>query len=273
MGKEIFQSLDYGFASKLATNLFNINKVYESDEVIYTDRRNFSDKYIGKKILVVGGGPTSVTYDWNQIDYDYIWSLNRFYQNTQLFNTKLDLIHFGTLVPFDDVNLRNYLDILGSESSIYFEANHIREDVWSYLQSSDFMSLYGDRSDFYMTKFKGVMGAANRLVLLAAFMGASDVYFAGVDGFTKDNRRLHAFWDSGHNNTTNVPGQHVKSGGDAVYGYDDFKEGYKHYVDYLNQIKKSIGTNFHNLGEGHESNIIGLEFAKELPLSPHLKNQ
>jgi len=269
MGKEIFHPIDVSFAQQLTKGVFHTNRIYQSTEVLYTDKQNITGKYLNKKILIIGGGPSSISYDWKLLDYDYIWTLNRFYQNKDIILEPIDLIHFGTLVPFDDPELLSYLNT--STASIYFEANHIRQHVWDYLQTSGFMTKYTDRCNFYMTRFKGVMGAANRLVLLAAFMGASDVYFVGVDGFTKQNKRYHAFWDSGDTSTKNVPGQHIEAGGDATYGYDDYREGYGHYVTYLNQIKKSIGTNFYNLGEGHESNIIGDSYRDMLPLPSKLR--
>ncbi len=266
MGKEIFQGISVAIKEH-SQKIFQTDNIYENSEIVFSDKNDNLQKYENKKILVLGGGPTTKTINWKKLDYDYVWSINRFYQNEDLFNIELDLIHFGTLVDFDDSLLREYLNTNGKNSSIYFESNHIRQNIWDYLQNSDFLNLYGDRCNFYMTKFKGCMGAANRLVLLAGFTGASDVYFAGIDGFTRDNRRLHAFWKDGDTETKNVPGQHAEKGGDAVYGYSDFSEGYGHYVDYLNQITSDVGVKFHNLGEGHECNIIGLDYKNKLPLS------
>jgi len=270
MGNEIFTDINNSI-QEYSKQILNITDVYESSEIVFSDRNNNIEKYQGKKILVLGGGPTTKTTNWKNLDYDYVWSINRFYQNEDLFNIELDLIHFGTLVDFDDLLLRKYLNTNGKTSSIYFEANHIRPDVWRYLQTSDFLKLYGDRCDFYMTKFKGCMGAATRLVLLAGFVGASDVYFVGVDGVTKDNRRLHAFWKDGDKIIDNVPGQVVDMGGDAIYGYSDFTEGYGYFIDYLNNITSDVGVKFHNLGEGHECNIIGLDYKDKLSLNKDIK--
>ena len=51
-----------------------------TSEIIYRKIPEF-EKFKGKKILVIGAGPTTNWYDWNPDEYDYIFSCNHFFLN------------------------------------------------------------------------------------------------------------------------------------------------------------------------------------------------
>lgn len=252
--------------------LFETDNLFSVPGAVFTDKNLYSDKVIGKKVLVVGGGPTSALYDWSNIEYDSIWTLNSFYQNSDYLEIPFDLIHIGALINPNDKALQNYLSSVGSNTQIYYELAFYTQPRWERLFSSNILERFNDRSNFYVTEYRGRIGGAPRLVLLAAYMGASEVYFTGIDGYTKDNKRLHAFWKGAVDKVrTDIPAQAKEHGGDASHTYKESAEDFKGYLDLLNYITETSGTKFYNLGEGHEANMIGDLYRSKLPLPKDLK--
>ena len=259
-------------------NLTNKGEIFETENILssplisFTDKNNYHQSVNGKSVLVVGGGPTSMLYDWSNLEYDHIWTLNSFYQNDTYKNIAFDLIHIGSLVDTNDKNLIEYLDDVGHKAQLYYELAFYHGAKKDRLYSSGILERYKERSNYYVTEFRGRIGGAPRLVLLAAFMGASNVYFTGIDGYTKDNRRLHSFWKGALDEVrTDIPAQAKEHGGDAAHTYNESAIDFKKYLNLLNKINKDIGTTFYNLGEGHEANMIGDLYRDMLPLPSKLK--
>ncbi len=61
-------------------NLTNKGEIFETENILssslisFTDKNNYHQSVIGKSVLVLGGGPTSMLYDWNKIKYDHLWT-------------------------------------------------------------------------------------------------------------------------------------------------------------------------------------------------------
>ena len=58
-------------------------------------------RYKNKKLLIVGGGPTTNQCQWENLDYDYIWSVNHFYKHPKLQKLPVDLCLVGQEVMHD----------------------------------------------------------------------------------------------------------------------------------------------------------------------------
>ena len=67
------------------------------------------EMYKGKKIMVVAGGPSTNDVAWENLDYDYLWTCNYFYQNEKLKDRKVDLAILGNTVNFSNNDLKNKL--------------------------------------------------------------------------------------------------------------------------------------------------------------------
>lgn len=252
--------------------VFETKNILSSPLITFTDKNNYHESVKGKSVLVLGGGPTSMLYDWSEIKYDHLWTLNSFYQNKLYKDLTFDLIHIGSLIDPNDSKLIEYLDSKGSNAQLYYELAFYHGEKYSRLFSSGILEKYKERSNYYVTEFRGRIGGAPRLVLLAAFMGASDVYFTGIDGYTKDNKRLHSFWKGALDEIrTDIPAQAKEHGGDAAHTYNESAIDFKEYLNLLNKISNDIGTKFYNLGEGHEANMIGDLYRDMLPLPSNLK--
>ena len=105
-------------------------------------------------------------------------------------------------------------------------------------------------------------GAAFRLVLLAAESRASQIYFAGLDGFNEDFSNKHAF--TKHVGLKDTDTRRDWSG--SIYSYTNvFTEAYK-YLTYLPGYMR-----FQNLGEGFDYNL-GTEVSENrFPLTRETK--
>jgi len=144
-------------------------------EIIYTRFEEFK-KYQGATILMLAGGPSVNSFDWNTEDYDYCWSLNHFFLNKKIANIKLDLIVLSAEVKLSHEKLQAYIN--KHEPWVGFESHH------RWLRSSgDTRSFYDTSRMFAMaTRFYGKLGGGIRQLILAAELGAKEVFFIGLDG-------------------------------------------------------------------------------------------
>ena len=83
-----------------ADNIFKdydfYKEVFCNNEIIFSNFKHFVKKYRNKKILIIGGGPSTnelleSDYEKTLSEYDYLWSCNHFFLNPILRNVKIDL--------------------------------------------------------------------------------------------------------------------------------------------------------------------------------------
>lgn len=214
------------------------------------------NRYVGKKIIVVAGGPTTNKVAWEKLDYDYIWSCNNFYKNKNIINKKVDLVVLGHTVDLNNYDLRKYL--VDNETTIYFEQQHLRkQNTDEYINfRKDFDRNIGDLHVEYREKD----GVGIRLTALALCSGADTVYLVGHDGYTKEMKATHSF--DGHDGLQK---------GATYTDYDVWYNAVISSFNYLNEIRIENNVNLYNLGEGHEENI-GTEISKiKFPLNNDIK--
>ena len=53
-------------------------------EIIYQQNSRL-EKFKDSKILILGAGPTASEVDWNEDDYDFVFSTNHFFMNDSIF--------------------------------------------------------------------------------------------------------------------------------------------------------------------------------------------
>ena len=214
------------------------------------------NRYVGKKIMVVAGGPTTNKVNWEKLDYDYIWSCNNFYKNKNLKTKEIDLVVLGHTVNLNDYDLRKYL--VDNETIIYFEQQHLRkQNTDEYINfREDFERNIGDLHVEYRQKD----GVGRRLTAFAMCSGADTVYLVGHDGYTKQMKATHSF--DGHDGLQK---------GATYTDYSVWYDAVINSFNYLNEIRIENGVKLYNLGEGHEENI-GTEISKvNFPLTDNIK--
>jgi len=227
------RGLDY-----LSRYSFLSEEVEGTDEMFTSNPEKFK-KYEGKKILVVGAGPTTNERDWDPEAYDFIFSCNHFFLNAKLKRTKVDLCLLCNEVQLDGKDFLEYIKT--NRTSIGFEdynadANNVRR----------LRDLVDNDIFFCLLRFQGKIGVAPKLIVLATLLGARQVDFVGVDGPPSKNYKLgddsnHSF-QKGKPCTSNYPYELI----------------YNHYLVLKTYLEKGIGKDviFNNLGAGHECNVL-----------------
>ena len=64
-------------------NMKNENYIIENEDLTVLQAETVPD-LSNKKVLILGGGPTTNLINWQNIDYDYIFACNNFYKNKNL---------------------------------------------------------------------------------------------------------------------------------------------------------------------------------------------
>lgn len=160
-----------------------------NNNVCFTNAKTL-DKFNGKKVLIIGGGPSTLKFDFKQIEeYDSCWSMNQFYKNEKLSKTHLDLIALSPEVSFDSAGLNSY--VKEHRPIIGFEPRHRWTIPFHKFTCNSFAE--GKECFAFMTFFGGKIGVASRMINLAAEVGAERVSFIGLDGIPKIFDKVHAF--------------------------------------------------------------------------------
>ena len=77
------QQYDLSFVKKIYHDDFGDDKLLYNEEVVLQNIPQL-EKFKDSKILVVGGGPTTLQCNWNPKEYNYIFSCNHFYHNEKM---------------------------------------------------------------------------------------------------------------------------------------------------------------------------------------------
>ncbi|SVB67547.1 uncharacterized protein METZ01_LOCUS220401, partial [marine metagenome] len=96
-------------AEKLKSFFPFTNNIKKNTDIVYNYLDEF-DKFKDSKILIVGAGPSTNEVKWHNLDYDYIFSLNHFYLNSNLKNRKVDIAIVGGEVDYQSDDFLNYVN-------------------------------------------------------------------------------------------------------------------------------------------------------------------
>jgi hypothetical protein len=221
-----------------------------TSEIIYRKIPEF-EKFKGKKILVIGAGPTTNWYDWNPDEYDYIFSCNHFFLNEKIRKIKVDLTLATSEVDLKRKEFLNYIQ--DNDTILGFEDYNAPTKYVVRLKETVKNSIFQ-----CVTRFQGKTGVAPKLVILATLLGAKQVDYVGIDGPPKGVDSHN--WQDRLASPTRAPMkddshsfQKDKSW-NVPYPYKLFVKHYECFKTYLDEIGK--GVIYNNLGAGHEQNII-----------------
>ncbi len=232
-----------------------------NSEIVFQNRNRFLD-YKNKKLLIVGGGPTTNQCEWENLDVDYIWSCNHFYEHPVLKRTKVDLAFIGQEVNLHNPEFQKY--VLDNDTLLAFE-----------LAGKFYQNVPGTRTDVpnvpienhmcCFTRYYGWIGANWRQMILALFLGFKEIYFIGMDGYT--------FEEDVRNSKHSFEPNKIPQGGPTKPGA---KEAFRvHLIVFwnyvLNQLKPDI--KFYNLGEFSNQNMTSHISKVHFPLTDEIKKK
>ena len=216
-------------------------------------------KYEDKTILMIGGGPSAKDVDWKNMDieYDYVWSCNNFYLNSEMNEFGVSLAFLGPPVDLESKELQAYVN--ENKTTCVFEAG-----ISPFRRPEEFelfKEACPDRSCYIHQRYFSKLGTVARMVCLGTFLRAKKIYFVGMDGFPgKDgNKYEHVFEGP------------KKDHGGRLFSYDLHRRQYVLLWDYLLNTLEDYGTEYQNLGEGHPANQSSDISKKEFPLPNSFK--
>ena len=245
-------------------NLFPFSKqLAYNDEIIFNQHPKLN-KIKGKKVIIVGGGPSTNEVNWQNIDVDYTIMVNNFYKNDHYKNIKADFYSVGCEVDIEGEEFQNYLHKY--KPFLLFE-HHGR---WQQMKSF-FDKQYKDYSDMscYFTRAYGKLGVGVRLIILCGILQAKEIYFVGSDGCPGLSVTKKAFIEEKHSfekGKSVLPYQITKENAYSIY-YKQYEEFWNYVINFL-YLNKT--TSLFNLGENSEYNFSSIWSKKYFPLSEQI---
>lgn len=199
--------------------------VIATKEIVYSNKEDFK-KYKGKKVLILGGGPSTLKINLEKQNYDYLWSCNHFFLSSALQNVKIDLAMLMAEVDPTREELIAYREKY--KPYLGFEVH----DKWFSNKFDNY-----DKYFFMHSRFYSRLGVGVRMILFAAALGAKQVSFSGLDGYKPIYDGNHAF----------QPGKNTLP---SSFSEREYAEQYDYFWKYCQETFSE--TKFINLGEGHD---------------------
>lgn len=216
-------------------------------------------KYENKRILIVGAGPTTNLVNWQNIEYDYVFSCNQYFECDKLNNVTVDITSLinRILKTSDSDKLQNRLDTDNSYIGIepYHSSMVFNDEVYK-----KFITKYKDKCIFFDTNFQNKSGAAPRLAILAAALKPKTIYMVGIDGYANLKNASHSF-------DKNLIG--IRDGN----SYESVNNAHKDFAIYIHKLCTSLNIKLFNLSEDYSENIMSNYSKINFPLPKELKNR
>lgn len=218
----------------------------------------FTNKFTGKKVLVMGSGPSVNLVNWKNLDYDCIVTTSFFYLNDEIRNLS-NIVHITLtdLVDLEHPNLIEFLD-KNPTCTIAFEPKiHPFYETEKYKK---FNQKYKEQIIYYNTQYGKKEGVAGRVCYFTIQFSPSDLYYVGIDGKSPnpENDPQNAF--------------RIQLKGDADgYPQKEFIESHLYFANILYQTSLQTKTKIYNLGEGFEFNCSTPYSQQYFPLSEEIK--
>ena len=215
-------------------------------------------KFKGKKIMIASGGPSTKDTNWDKINYDYLWTVNEFYKNDDLSRKQIDLLYLSSIVDFENLQLIESLENTEALLTFPLVTNYI-QDKFDLNKIKPLTDRFRDNSSYNYTRYSSTLGVGYKLIVLAIFCGASEIYTVGNDGFVSKNME-HAF-----DGNKQSPNWYLEYG-------DRFQDRqFVIFWDYIKILQDSFKFEIYNIGEGKDYNISSSITESLFPLTQNIK--
>lgn len=212
-----------------------------SEEAIY-EQTKFTNSVSGKKIFIIGAGPSTDMVDIYEISkkYDQVWTCNDYQKHKTVKNITPDLFYLSNEIYFkesthvflkENKKITCAMDInVGRDAVIMNMIKQINPE-------NNFI--------FSLRSFSST-GIMPRLVTMAALLGASEVGVVGLDGYGEEHYSKGVYESSFEGGTKKIPNK--------SFNYRSQCRELILFWDYVvNMINNK--TKFINYGDVYEHNI------------------
>tara|TARA_Y100001963_G_scaffold9243_1_gene11887 strand:- start:1409 stop:2170 length:762 start_codon:yes stop_codon:yes gene_type:complete len=244
--------------------LNSVSDNFNSDKLV--------EKFSGKKILVVGSGPSTREITWENLEFDSIITCNNFFKNDKL-ATRSDISHISLqpIVDLYDKTLQEYLDT-NVNCTIGFEPH--ANEFYNSKTYLDFVEKYRDRIVLYNIIDDGFnkSGVGTRLICFVSSFQPSDVYWVGIDGYSK--KPLEDPPNAFRKHSGGIYGpESNRDTFDYAESYRVFREAFTNFAKSINNFSVDYGIKIYNLGEGLDYNMITEISKNSFPLPEQVRSK
>jgi len=217
------------------------------------------EMYKDKTIIVVGGGPTTNLVNWQNLDYDIVFSCNQFYENEKLEQEQVNVVSLINRVFKMNSDSKTKLETkLDTDNTFIAIEPYHSHSVFNLNYYKSFVKKYSDRCLFFDTTFQNRAGAAPRLAILATFFKPKRIYMVGIDG--------HGSSTTKHSFDKSLVGIRDKKPLHVV------NKDYINFAKYIGGLCNKLNIELYNLGEGYIDNMASSISKINYPLSEEIKN-
>jgi len=253
------------WATQELTSLFPFSKNLVSDtEIVYNHIDEF-DKFKDSRVLIIGGGPSSNEVNWENLEYDYIFSLNHFYKNKKLKNKKVDLVCVGGEVDLQSDEFLAYVNRYNP--ALVFEWHGRWYNEQEYFKQ---LNQVYPKVSCLQTRAYGKLGGGIRLMVLAMYLGVKEIYIVGLDGCPGLSITTKKFTDPKHSfqsGKSTLPWKITPEN-----AYEIFYHQYNVFWKYITEELK-FNTTIFNLGEDSDFNFSSIWTKEIAPLPLEIKQK
>lgn len=222
----------------------------------------FSEKFTGKRILVIGAGPSTKLINWQNIDVDSIVTTTFFYLNDEVRSLdNISHITLSELVDFNDHRLHDFLQ-RNPDCTIALEPK-VGRPFYNTDTFFRFQEQYKDRLIFYNTEIDNLEGAAGRLAFFVMSFLPSELFYVGIDGVSPNR----------NNTPANTFRTNIIDGDNGLHLYDKFVISHYNMADALYKYSLQNNCKLYNLGEGFEFNLSTSYSKQYFPLTKEVKQK
>lgn len=204
---------------------FNKNKWVSNSEIMYTDLPAFKE-IENKHVLILAGGPSLNSWLETKPDltkYDSLWTMNHFFLNPVLKETKIDVAMVSLEV--NPQQMKGYVKKFNTLFGVEWNPS------WITKTKNLVEIIPKDRLFCMHTRFYSKLGYAVRMIIFASELKASKVSFIGMDGPKPILKGLHSF----------QPGKKsLPSGINSANMEHLFARQYREFWEYVNQLYPNI---------------------------------
>lgn len=222
----------------------------------------FTNKFTGKRILVMGSGPSVKLTNWQNIDVDCIVTTTFFYLNDMVrLLQNITHVTLSEIVDFNDSRLHDFFKE-NPECTIALEPK-IGRPFYNTDTFFRFEEQYRERLIYYNTIIDKQEGAAGRLAFFTMAFNPAELYYVGIDGHAPNR-------DS---TPTNAFRSNIIDADNGLHSYEKFMESHHIMASTLHHHATKNGCMLYNLGEGFEFNCSTPYSIKHYPLTEEIKQK